>query len=318
MNLLALARQDVEKYSLKSKLEIAYYLYIKTGQIFKYNPAFKFMDEKECEKAKQERINILNVENFDIICFSWAHAYIDLLKCFGIEAKIGGNNQHAFVEMVIDGEAYQADLTKNGGEIALIKMGLRPLHFNQVVNGEIIDSSIGKVAKMSQSFCEKGILSKELLMEINQKERALHYINTIFNQKAKNSKEANEEYTFCVYREIAKIMNNPEFKLGYVSGRTMIYFLLEKYIGVHYKPNFTHFYNKDKTSFIEIYTVVREGIPYYFAYQENLNGMYELQEVPALYVECLTNTYMADHINNLVILSKPEFSFNSNLGCARS
>lgn len=318
MNLLSVVRAEINKYELKEPLEIAYYLYIKTGQIFKYNPACKFMDENEFEQAKQERIDIENVENFNVICFSWANMYVDLLKAFGIEAKVVGTDKHAFAKIVINGETYQADLTINGGEISLIKMGLRPFHFNQVVEGKVDHSSTEKLSELYQSFCEKGICSKETLIEMNKLEKALRYLYTIFNQKAKNSKEANEEYIYCVFKEIAKIMNNPEYKLGYVSGRRMIYLLLEKYISPDYKPNYTHFYNEDKTTFVEIYTVIRENVPYYFAYQENANGTYELQEVPAIYVECLTNVYKADHIQNLIVLPKPEFSFYNNFGCARA
>lgn len=88
MNLLKQMKEEISSLQLQDELEIIRYLYIRLGQIFDYDPRFDIVDDYEKEEIAKKRINIENVEEFDIVCETWNYLFVDLLKAFGVEAKV--------------------------------------------------------------------------------------------------------------------------------------------------------------------------------------------------------------------------------------
>ncbi len=50
MNLVEKFKQEIQELNLKEPYEIAYFLYIRTGEIFEYNPLWEIASDKESRK----------------------------------------------------------------------------------------------------------------------------------------------------------------------------------------------------------------------------------------------------------------------------
>ena len=64
------------------------------------------------------------------MCFSWARLYIDLLKEFGIEARIVENNEHAKVKFSSGEYEITADLTDSFTDLFRVKFGFDTWNYN--------------------------------------------------------------------------------------------------------------------------------------------------------------------------------------------
>lgn len=87
MNLEELMKREVSELKLTDELEIAYYLYMRTGQIFYYNASFMFSSLEEKEKYTYEKPNIKNIKKLFLICYELSDIMVDLLHSFGISAE---------------------------------------------------------------------------------------------------------------------------------------------------------------------------------------------------------------------------------------
>lgn len=103
MNLLEMMQNEIKSHNLTNKQDIKNYIYIRTGQIFDYDPVYLISTQEEKEAFKSKRIDIKNVTDFKITCFSWAHLFADLLNVFDIPTVVAIENNHAYVKTYIGG-----------------------------------------------------------------------------------------------------------------------------------------------------------------------------------------------------------------------
>ena len=129
MNLLQQMKKEIHQLNLKSKEEIAYFLYVRTGELFYYDPHYLFGTNEEKRDLEQNRVDIQNVYDFNIICCSWAHLYATLLHTFHIQAKVIENEYHSYVEFTIKDQEYIADITTGNMDINEIKFGKKIQNF---------------------------------------------------------------------------------------------------------------------------------------------------------------------------------------------
>lgn len=317
MNLLEMMRHEVSQFKLVDELEIAYYLYMRTGELFEYNPFYFFLPLKEKIKYKSQEMNIKEIQNYEIICFEWADIMEELCKCFGLNAKKiiieKEGNSHAYIELTIKNEKYKLDLTAYYEDITLIKLGLGVKRFSKLISGQIFfEYNKTKIETIEEKFYEKGIKSNHIKKIVAQKRRNLLILKQKLYEKAgKNVGE--EEYIYQVYRVIGDIIHNFANNLGYISGAKSISYLLDCFIN-DYTSNTSYFYDNEQKVYIRVDSVKHNGQISYFAYQKMLDGSYEFQEVPKIYIESLKAMYSSEFAENLVF-EKPSYVLNSNNVC---
>lgn len=243
MNLLEILRQEIENLQIEDKMDIASYIYVRTGEIFQYNPLWEIGNQRDIKNLRSEEIDIQNITNFYITCFSWSKIYKELLKAFKIPSVDIGKS-HAKVQFYVNKTWYIADITKNYEDITRIKfkLPLKNFPFSSNYQGKPIDDVLK-------------VIKKELL----------------------NQNLTLEEYTLRVCKLIENIMQFPRENIGFVSGREFIEkifkFLLE------YTPESSLFFDKERQVYVNIYTFSFSYVNYYFSYQKMANGYYEFHEI---------------------------------------
>lgn len=138
MNLLETLKEEIKKLNITNKLDIAKYIYIRTGQIFEYDASWYFGDKEIREKIKRKKIDIRNVTDNKLVCFNWSVMYHELLKEFNIFSNIKyelksiydehtnsykKEVKHAYVEVLVDKTIYKADITGTLKDLVSIKFG---------------------------------------------------------------------------------------------------------------------------------------------------------------------------------------------------
>lgn len=260
MNLLELLKQEVKALKLTTKEEIAYYLYIRTGEIFDFNPSFKIRENKNKQDTiMKKRINIRNVTSYFITCSTWTYLYKDLLEAFGIDANDEHYNDysHYWVEIPRKEEYILADMTAGYKDFFSIKFGLPVNNFDYKSKRKL---DIKQFNQKMHYF--KGIEIKEILEMIK------HELQEKYQDK--------EEYFYAVFQVISLILNVHRNGVGYESGKEYIDYLCKFFLG-KYHYNQTTFY--DKNIFIRVYMFLYKGVKHYFAYQKLENGYFELHEI---------------------------------------
>ena len=305
MNLLEMIKQEIVNLGLTDKLEIAYYLYRRTGEIFEYDLSFIYKEKSEQEKYKSYIPDDEHITDKNKVCFTWAKSYINLLNCFGIKAKYKDSKRHAYVEILIDNHIIKADLMIMGADIMLTKVGLRPRNFKCLQNKELIK-------KVENSLLQKGIISLDMEKNINNSFKILStFKNYLKNKMGKNYKE---EYVYGVFRKIEELVDSVDNDLGEVSGTKFISYLLDVFLWDNDKPIETFFYNQETGVYIKLYLVKRkDGNPYYYAYQKMNDEHYKFVSVPPIYVECLLKSDLKQYTNKELIQLAQEDYYNSIL-----
>lgn len=255
MNLVEKFKQEIQELNLKEPYEIAYFLYIRTGEIFEYNPLWEIASDKEATKIFKERIDIYCVQQFKIVCSSWAYLYKDLLEAFKIHAQIVGKN-HVKVIFWINQIEYVADMTKNYEDLWRIKFGLPLLHFHPKDKEVIEDKKLDKKIKY-----DKGIQIVEVLKIIRQE---LEYVKI-------------GEYPYQLCKIMETIMQFQRKNVEYVSGREWLEFAFTE---LDYPLEYARFFDKRKHIYFNVYQIFDEkNFPHYFAYQRMPNDYFEFHEI---------------------------------------
>lgn len=312
MNLLEMMKQEVFNLKLTDELEIAYYLYMRTGQIFEYNPYYFFLSLAEKREYNPLNINLENIEVNEFICFEWADIMESLCENFGLKAEKvlieKEGNSHAYIELDIQNEKYKLDLTANYEDITLSKLGLKVTHFNKMVDGEIFFSfKKKKIEMVEEKFYKLGIKSNEFQNVVIQKQKRLLMLKKMLDEKI-GKVCSEEEYIYQVYRVIADLINSFKNDLGYISGAKSISYLLD-FFAKGYVSKSSYFYDNKQKIYIKVDLVNHNGQLTYFAYQKMCDGKYKFQEVPKIYVDSLKSIYSSKCIENSVV-SKPNYVIN--------
>ena len=94
-----------------TQLEEAYYVYIRTCQIFSYDTRYNDSPYILAEAIKYNYQRIGNIKNINIVCSVWAKIYMDLLSGIGIKASLINRNGHSWVESYVDDMIIYSDPT---------------------------------------------------------------------------------------------------------------------------------------------------------------------------------------------------------------
>lgn len=146
MNLLNLLKLEIEeKGILNDKFAIARYIYIRTGELFDYQPLYGIFPTKIQEDFNYERKDITDIRDWWIICYSWSRLYVDLLTAFNINAKVIEKGGHAKALVMIDGYDIVADLTTNFTDFYFVKFGFPTKNYTCEKEG--FEEKVGNVDK---------------------------------------------------------------------------------------------------------------------------------------------------------------------------
>lgn len=269
MNLLENLKKEVTELKSTNKLQIARYIYRKTGKLFEYDPNW-FFKKEEREDLKSKQIDINNVTDYNITSFSWAKMYSELLREFGIDSRVkytqksfqdektGAyfiNTVYANVEVLIDGEVYIADLNIN--DMAAIKFGLNT-HYN----------------------CEPLKESNRAKKYPTEEEAKINRIKEMLNIIKDKEHLSNQEYIFQVYRAIQNNINFTKPNVGFAVGKAYIDKLLEFLTSSNYKSYNVSFYDNEKQKYMSVYIVPLNGENHFFSYEKQVSGLYNFDEIP--------------------------------------
>lgn len=277
MNILELLKNEINILKIDNKYKIARYLYIRTGEIFNYDPIYVFSSEEIRELLKKKKINSKNVTSFDLICFSWANLYAELLESFNIKYQIIRNDNHAAIIVVIDNKMFLADLTNRNIDISRIKFGTKIQNFYQIYRNK--NEEKFSFQQIDNEIYTKGV---ELEKTISKLKTSANILKT---------QMPIDEYNYFFFNLIQKIVNIPRENVGFMSGIVFISELLKEFN--FDKNNFrnTHYFDINKKIFIDVYETLVNGNSHYFAYQK-YNKNYRLQEISKEDVIFFSNKYL--------------------------
>lgn len=290
MNLVKSLKIEIDYLKIDNQYEIARYIYIRLGELFNYDPLYIFGNGYEKEFIKNKRINVYNVDDYDLTCMSWSYMYVELLKVFGIKAEVIKNDIHAAVVLVIDNKKFLADLTNANEDITNIKFGLPIKNFQQINSDK---EDIFNFDKIDEKVYLKDEKKEKLLENLKQK---LEFMKQ--NQVLEN-------YDYLIFKLIEKIINETN-NIGFVSGVTFINRILDE---LDCKIVKHHYLNKELKEFLEVYCLIKNLKKYYFIYQKSNDGMYELYEQKEEDVKVLSKKYL---INSSVDFKHNNFNLKYN------
>lgn len=275
MDLVELMKSEVASLKLKDKRDIQNHIYQRIGEIFEYNPYWKFASVLEQYRIAKHKVDVHNVTYFYIVCFELAPMAIELFKEFGIDAREEGNVGHVYVVTKIDGKEYKFDLTKDFEDFMRIKFGLK-MHYHY-------DSP-------SKNDNRKYRNTEISLLRIKQK----------LQPQITNIDK--DEYVFLVFQTIEKILAffEPE-NVGIVSGVEFINYLLKFFIGKNYLPCNIRFYDKESSTLVEVYSIIVKGKMRYFVYKKE-NEKYQLLDVTEEYIKKIIKNYKPEKKENMLFL----------------
>lgn len=208
MDLLAILKKEMGDLGITDSYEIAYYIYVRTGQIFEFNIKIGYCDKDTLLEILKEKFDIRNIRKRKIICFKWAPLYVALLKEFGIEAKEGGDDRHAYVLFCISEKWYKADITVWHEDISRAKFGLPMKHIKGDTNLNDLDKKFGFFKGMAVDevigMVKEEILKEDLRLE-EMYERVLQFLGMFFEFNRENvGYKSGEVFISYVIYEILK------------------------------------------------------------------------------------------------------------------
>lgn len=329
MNLVERLRQEILELHLESEEEIIYHLYKRTGEIFDYNPRFDRLVELEKkalfdkqfavlkkitlakQKLLEKEINIENVEEFEILCTTWAKAFVKLLREFGINAEImkSGILKHEFVLIKLkNGLEVFADLMIGIEDVSRMKLGMKPKYlFYENDLHEQIPFELKNKTECNESSIEEDLEQMKVKIdnEINQEISSLNIQNEV-----EKTKLAKEKRLYKAFKAIECIISTPRPNVRFASGSALIqnllaYFLKERYLKC------TEFYNLEDNIFILIYSLELNEEMIYFCYQETENGWYEFHEISQETIKEMQEEKEYEVSNNFYLKLEKLKSFSS-------
>ncbi len=277
MNLVALMKLEIAEKRITTKKEIKDYLYDRSGQLFTFDPRSAFCEPEERILLNAERINIYNVEKFEVNCFSWAYAFVDLLHTFEIPAKVVIINKefindsenvkktHATVEVDIDGEIYILDLFARFEDMIRIKFNFAPQYNTTIKHNQFVPS-YNKKRDLEDFFKE----IKEKLVDVSTDFELSNYRVMKFLEYFLNKKSVEEG-------------------LDYITGIQFISKAFLKLVEVKKRPKNTHYVNLSNNFYAEAYSFFYHQKLCTFSFEEVEKGRYELHEVSPEKIEELKN-----------------------------
>lgn len=284
MNVLELLTQELKNknWSIDEK---AYYIYIRSCQLFSYDPRYQFCEltlegRMLEEKIRNRKIDLENVHNSQVICSSYSKEVFSKLvkELLNIDVEDLGSS-HVKCTFYDGKRDMLADATITS-DLARVKMGLSTNGYRPVTKDYIFPSELKNIAKTihyieeeyTDSYLEKQQKSlfddflKDSYPEILPKESddfliyRLHRVKEIFEKfQFPNFSDAN----FCIFYLIHKFSDVKEKKIKTVS----LY------------QNF----DEDNWEFMNVYPVCLQNDMLYFMLKQGYKGFdfYKISEEDA-------------------------------------
>ena len=100
MNVIATLEKEL-KDRIWTPDEIARYLYIRSGELFSYDPRYYYADDDLKREILNRKINLENVTDFRVVCTSWAsQVYVPLaIELAKLPAKVVSFSGHSYAEI---------------------------------------------------------------------------------------------------------------------------------------------------------------------------------------------------------------------------
>lgn len=271
MNLLELLQKEIADLKLTDLELIARYIYIRTGEILEYNPAYDVASKQGKRALSLEYFNIKKMHTRYIICHTWSTIYRDLLLAFGIKAIKIRKGDHSRVLYQIKNDYYMADMTTNHEDIYRIKFGLETKNNYKIKNTKEENNQLIKHWDEQLGYI-KGMRTETAL--------------ALLKKELQEKYPLEEDYLFQVYQIIQSIINIPRnIQMGNVSGRKYIRFLLQLFLEDKYQSCTSKIYNLEQSIYIQAYGMKCKNQSHFYFYQEMENGNYELQEISFALIE---------------------------------
>lgn len=195
---------EIEKALPKSddKLEIAITIYILLCQKLHYSSSY--IVEKDSNKITPYW-NV-NSENNDIVCFTFSIIYFKLLKMYGIDANLSGDDlKHMKVEMRINSMMLEADATNFGrsseseyklSDIANVRYGISINGFNLIK----LYYKDANYIRYNEKRLAKNILRVQ--QRVGKKTNALFEISSMIYQRSLHLREQKKNFSLTLEDEI--------------------------------------------------------------------------------------------------------------------
>lgn len=227
MNVLELLSKEIvrDDWTLEDK---TFYLYLRSCQLFSYDPRYKFYEEVLNNKYMLNQIenNVIDLENVNnnyVICYSHSEVISEILnKLLGVIALKKGMG-HSWVEFNDGVRNIEADSTI-GSDIARIKMGLISHGYNPVFKEYGFNNKLKSIATKvnyidkdySNHFIEEKIsnIYEEFLNYVEPNEPStfeynmykLYTVKELFESFDKLVSFSDKE--FCISYLLRKVFNN--------------------------------------------------------------------------------------------------------------
>lgn len=134
------SKEDVLSFLENSDFDdftIIRYIYLYVCKLFTYDVRFHYADYDKKKEIYEKKIDIMNVQDYEIVCYTCAHVLVDLLGLFGINAEIVRESnyefQHAYVVVKHKGKVLKLDPTHKH-DITRVKMHSPTLDFQTLID----------------------------------------------------------------------------------------------------------------------------------------------------------------------------------------
>lgn len=121
---------------------------------FSYDTRFYYPDSELKTQIYHKHVDISNVEDFEIVCYTFAKILIDALALYGFEAKLirenSGPFSHAYVVMNYKNDILKLDPTKSR-DVTRVKMNSTTLDFVSLTNEPFFQDQLNESDKIIAS-----------------------------------------------------------------------------------------------------------------------------------------------------------------------
>ena len=142
-------RNEVVSYVEKNNLDdfqIIRYIYLTVCREFSYDVRFIYGNESLKREIANKKIDISNVQEYEIVCYTYCHILVELLALFNINAEIEredshGVFKHAYVIVRHNGQVLKLDPTKQH-DTTRVKMDTETYGFRSLIDDPIFSDRL--------------------------------------------------------------------------------------------------------------------------------------------------------------------------------
>lgn len=146
------------------------YLYI--CEIFSYDTRYIFANKKMKEDIYNKKMNITNIEDFEIVCYTISRILVDALAAFGYKAEIKRDTNkelsHVYVVVEHNGYILKLDPTKRH-DVTRVKMNSTTIDFESLSNDDFFSDQLLESDKKIASDFDGLYFSKKSVMNVVEK-----------------------------------------------------------------------------------------------------------------------------------------------------